>query len=203
MAKSTGENITSVLGGQIRTEDAKGRLIVSKNNLDTLLLGQNDAGNVVVKLAKPGYDVKTATNDQLILNSEQNVFKIVATGYITIPSYTVVISNVAGGYVGQSSVVTYAHGLGYRPGIMSFVESATYSGTDGTNSFTPVSQIATPLYLGSPGGFSVTTNNIYVENVNVIARGSTVVYVGGSGYGGTVTIASSLLKYYLLQESSN
>ena len=41
-------------------------------------------GNGVVKLAKPGFDVATATRDQLILSSDKVPMKVAKTGFVTI-----------------------------------------------------------------------------------------------------------------------
>lgn len=176
------------------------------NGLTNVFFGYDPNINTtrpVLRVAKDGYDAQTAPDNQLIFNSEQNVFKIVDSGTLTIPAYSIVISNVAGGYYGQSTLVTVPHGLGYRPAIIAFVESDNYVGSDGLNSFTPISRVGMPFFAGSPGGFGVISNQIWVENDNIIARGSYQVYVGGSGYGGTQTIDAVTVRYYLLQETAN
>lgn len=43
-----------------------------------------DNGNVGVKMSQSGVDVQTATDDQLIFSTDFNLFKIVATGTLTV-----------------------------------------------------------------------------------------------------------------------
>jgi len=45
-------------------------------------------GSTALKVAKSGIEVSTATNDQLIFNSSQDVFKIVAAGTISVSKGT-------------------------------------------------------------------------------------------------------------------
>lgn len=71
------------------------------SNNHVALAGKDSTGTVVFKVAKPGFNAITATNDQLIFNSSQNMFKIVKAGTIT-----VVVS-------GGTGTTVVPHGLGY------------------------------------------------------------------------------------------
>ena len=55
--------------------------------------------NYVLWVSKPGFDVKTATEDQLAYNSDQNVLKIYASGTVA----------------ATSKFTTISHDLGYAP----------------------------------------------------------------------------------------
>jgi hypothetical protein len=60
-----------------------------------------------IKVSKPGYDVKTCTDDQLVMSSKLNIFKVAAIG---------------------STSGTYNHGLSYAPTFISsqYVSSGKY-----------------------------------------------------------------------------
>jgi hypothetical protein len=84
---------------------AQGTLVNDGNN-DRILLGfQKDGFGTGVdyglKISKDGEDVKTASNDNLIFNSAQNVFKIVGAGTMT-------VNKAGGSETGSDSI---QHGL--------------------------------------------------------------------------------------------
>lgn len=51
-----------------------------------LLAGTYPDGNIKIKLSQTGYDVATATDDQLIWSSDFNMLKIVKTGTLNVPA---------------------------------------------------------------------------------------------------------------------
>lgn len=63
-----------------------------------------------IKISKEGYDVNTATKDNLVMTSEANQFKIHMQGSITFTSNN------------QTSTVT--HNLSYTPSYMAFVKDS-------------------------------------------------------------------------------
>lgn len=69
------------------------------------------------KVSKPGYDVKTATPDQLVYSSKYNTLRVFASGSGSI--------NLSSGNIG---VVTIAHNLGYRPAFAFYSEIITADG---------------------------------------------------------------------------
>jgi hypothetical protein len=81
-----GQKIKGTNDGDLRIEYQNGRMIVSKNTIDLMLAGKDDQGNVVVKIALDGIDVKTASDDQLIFNSAQNVLKVIDIIPLTVPA---------------------------------------------------------------------------------------------------------------------
>lgn len=58
----------------------------------------------IIKIAKPGFDAKTAADKDLVFSSELNTFKVAAVG---------------------NTSTTYTHGLGYTP---AFFESMDFGG---------------------------------------------------------------------------
>lgn len=77
---TSGQRLTNTNQGKLSVEDVNGRLIVTdENNKVRLLAGYDDNGQIVVKLAQSGFDVRTASADNLIFSSDHNLFKIVTT----------------------------------------------------------------------------------------------------------------------------
>ncbi len=62
--------------------------------------------NKLIKIAQLGKDVKTAGDDELVLSSDFNMLKIVASGEVTL---------VGGATDGVGYSKTVAHNLGFRP----------------------------------------------------------------------------------------
>lgn len=109
-----------------RSEEATGtprviqkddQIIVHDGTTNKALFGRDGNGVYVVKVAKDTYDVLTATNDQLIFNSAQNVFKIVDDIYITIS-----INHTSGDSASSYAASSQAHGLGYKPAHEAYVD---------------------------------------------------------------------------------
>lgn len=128
------------------------------------------------KVAEDGTDVLEADDDQLIFNSEQNVFKIKSTD-------TVILSAPAAG----SAYSTYIeHGLSYVPVVF------VYTKQPNDTTFTPTPNIsftgAGTLYQRADVFLSTTRLTFQVENS---------ASVGGSDLG------TWTFKYYILQETVN
>lgn len=118
MGKEGGKEYVQGLGGQINLNRGNGRLEVTQGTTTVLFAGLDNSGNVKVKLAKPGFDALTATADQLILNSDQNSFKIAS---ILTPSYFFTSTDASNAY----AVLTFPHSLSYKPTVLgSFVNTA-------------------------------------------------------------------------------
>jgi len=142
-----------------------------------------------LKVSKAGFDVNTATADQLIFNSSQNTFKIVSKGTATISSF-VVGSPGATNFTSGETTTTVAHGLSYTPAILAFL------GDVGTNNSLPYSYA---LSTGG-GGKSVAWTNVGVaiDSTNIYFR-SSVMLTGAFGF----TSSAFNVVYYLLQETAN
>lgn len=134
-----------------------------------------------LKVAKSGYDATTASNDQLIFNSAQNIFKVVLSGTTSLS------------YDGSvNTFKTIAHGQSYIPIVLAYVQFPN----DPTN-FTPMQNqyVPMPVYMNRSGlpfvqcVQSVDATNIYLRVHDIYAS------VG--------TPMTYNFRYYVLQETSS
>lgn len=112
-----GETITKVFSvsatspgfiqGQLPNNLGYGFLMYTPDNKVAIACYIDSSGQPILKVAKEGYDALTATNDQLIFNSSQNIFKIVESGTATI--------NVPGAANDFIDEVVIDHNLGFVP----------------------------------------------------------------------------------------
>lgn len=101
---------TSVLGKQ--SDGSNSLKFFDASNIGLAQFGNFASGGIALKIAQAGIEVGTATNDQLIFNSGQNIFKIVTTGTATV-----------GGHNGSgtnTTTVTFT-GLNRRPIVFAFL----------------------------------------------------------------------------------
>lgn len=148
----------------------------SDNN--SILMGYDPdiSSRPVVRIAKEGYDQSTATNDQLIFNSEQNVLKVALSGTATV--------NVTS--VGVTASISIDHGLGSPPIVVAAVADPS----------TPTAKITVPyMYFSDATHFIIA--DITMDSTRVYFRIST-----GSGMGAG-TLGDWVFKYYILQESAS
>ena len=68
-------------------------------------------GNYGIKVSKEGYDVKTATSDQLVMSSKFNMFKVFATGNLSITK---------SGTAWEALETSVTHNLGYYPAYLGY-----------------------------------------------------------------------------------
>lgn len=87
------------------------------SGVQRVLLGKGANGFYGLKVSKSGFDVYDATDAQLVFNSDQNNFKIVS-------SFTTSIT----GSATSNTVTTIAHGLGYTPAILAFLNAGLAGG---------------------------------------------------------------------------
>lgn len=120
--------------------------------------------NFVLKISKPGFDVRSATPDQLAFNSSQPTLQVALAIQVT------------GGNSGGAGPIaqTYEHGLGYAPGYLAFA-TGTGTGFSGTRNY----------FVNLPSGTGGVP--VYVEFVDINTFG--VVYTDNTtAYTTTVTI---------------
>ena len=183
--------------GSIKTKDAT--IIINDGTRDTI--NMSPAGIVVsdisnprvqlngngIKVSKPGVNVSTATNDQLILNSDFNAFKIVASGtaVLTVPNPPT---------AGTPYTVTIAHNLGYPPAYQAYMNGHTAMGYP-VGSYYPLPQYT--LNDSSTGFWTIRcivmcwsdATNIYFQ---VTPSDASNFHSGSWSF-----------KYYLLQETAS
>lgn len=167
------------------------------SNNHVALAGKDSTGAIVFKVAKPGFNAITATNDQLIFNSAQNTFKIVSSATIVIPQ--VVLS---GASIGGVSRYTLTHNLGYAPVVIAFL-------VDINGNTSPVPGFRSPdgeanIYVGTSQVNTILQQN---EWITYTTSNSTVVFANyfsnpNNYSGGTYTATAVNIKYYLLQETA-
>jgi len=63
-------------------KSSNGQLLGNDGTNNIGLFGFDSSGNMVVKVARPGFNADTATDSQLIFNSSQNTFKIAMSGTV-------------------------------------------------------------------------------------------------------------------------
>jgi len=163
------------------------------NGIGLAQFGQFPDGSVALKIATPGVEVSTATNNQLIFNSNQDTLKVVATGTGSTPTAPLTgnLTANAGTFSQVTTQNTYSHNLGYAPIVLGYL----YNG---------VSYVALPLSRTVLPDF----NNSAVAWVNwEISADSTNVYIkttlilGAVGGTGSLAAGSQAVKYFLLQET--
>jgi len=173
------------LDGENRTK------IIRNGPTPTILFGYQPDGfgglDYGLKVAKPGVDVTTATNDQLAFNSAFDNFKIVQKGTLTF--------NIVGG---DYQEVTANHGLSYTPGLVAYVSPVSYQNSDTGH-----------IMGGRKAGAHYPTPYYAIDNSTFVIDGFIAVYTTPTqvvgqfmtnhpDFDGTYTIT-----YYLLQETAN
>lgn len=154
------------------TQTKDGRILVNDGTTNRVLVGALPDGTFGMKVSQAAYDVTAATDSQLIFNSSQNMFKIVATGTATIPTSGT-----------STASVSVAHGLSYIPAFVAYV---FISATTSYNTIPLVNiNTSTGVILSEYIGWSDATN----INFQVIVPGGTVP-------------STTPVKYYLLQETA-
>jgi hypothetical protein len=154
-----------------------------------VLLGKGADGFYGLKVSQTGNDVYSAADDDLIFNSDQNMFKIVKTGTLTVPQVNPMLA-------GERYTASEAHGLSYVPAFMGFVTPialvTTWEGAASTSKF---SLPYFPPFFGT-NGFSIyarlrtDTTSVYADVFNNNSTNIT----GLSG--------DWIFKYYLFQETA-
>jgi hypothetical protein len=151
------------------------KLYNDANGTPSILIGLDSTGDSVIKVAKDGIDVTTATDANLAFNSAQNTFKVFYTGTLSV---TKAASSVLG-------TATYTHNLGYPPSHMSFYVDTGLSHNVPfllPSLTTGIIDLAIQAY---------TTNTTY----EVFIKAPT----SGVFYAGALTVQ---IKFYLLQETA-
>lgn len=185
---SSGKSSNSVNSGKLTIENGNNRMLVNDGSNDRLLIGEEDSGDIVMKLSQTGYDVKEASSTQLIMSSEFNSFKIVQSGLIN-------GAKAANNLSGIGAAV--AHNLGYAPLCVGYAVSASWlgGGAAGLNQTLPYIETQGGAYFGgirSQISLYTTNSNVYVK------IGDCYDYAGAGLYSSALTC---VVKYFLLVET--
>jgi hypothetical protein len=177
-----------------RQTDGTFALSFSDGSNQRLLIGPDSGGNEVVKISQAGFDASTATNSQLIFNSQQDTLKVVATGAATISADSTTSTN-------KTTTTSFPHGLSTIPIVLAYIQNSFLGG------YTPL-----PTFVGIgtlQRNFSSPNNGIVLALNQYISAyaDSTKVYFtnnfANDNYPSAYSTSAITVKYYLLQETSN
>lgn len=182
----------SQINDMVRDLNKRERVSIFKDDAGVrrVLLGKGANGFYGLKVSQEGQDVFTAEGDDLVFNSDNNLFKIVSSGTIIAPAVTTV-GDGTNTYSG-SGATSVAHGLSFTPLAIAFVEvsAAQYSlmpYTETTSASVPSGGIVSEF-------FRLTTSSTNIEVLH-----SVVSYSPGVS-GGTYSGAN--IRYFLLRETA-
>lgn len=165
--------------GKLPEDIGYGFLMYDTEGLVVVACYVDSTGQPILKVAQDGFDALTASDDELIFNSAQNIFKIAQTGTASIDA------DFSGGAGGLTETIT--HGLGYVPAAL------VYRVEDGSGNYTS---------LPSPTAFTTSGGNVLFNNwmsFSVNATELKINYRSGSASDwGVINF-----KYYILQETAN
>lgn len=194
--------------GRATVTDDRG-LLVNDGTNDRVLAGYLKDGfgtgvNYGFKVSQSGYDVKTATDDHIIMSSAYNMFKIVATGTITIAQFTIAGASSRGTTV----VGSYAHNLGYLPVAFAFM-TTDQAGLDSSYNLWPAYEFTwwagNQFVAQSSGGAAnlqaVTMAGYMKRTMSVDTSGLWFYTEGRNVSGATNTYGPYYIKYYLMRET--
>lgn len=169
--------------GRLISNEDRTKIIKDASGTPRILFGEGPDQFYGMKVSQEGIDVTSANNDELVFNSDQNVFKIVQTGTasVTKPATT------------TSGTQTIAHNLGYAPQIIAYL----YDSDDNTYNPTPVMGIS---WSGANAGKFNILYEAFVDNTNIYLRVITPDTGANTLYTNAYTFS---FKYYLLQESAS
>jgi hypothetical protein len=156
----------------------KERQILAKQDGDNkAVFGFLESTNAFgLKVAKEGYDVLTAADENLVFNSEQNVFKIVATAATSITALAPV----------NSATVAVTHNLGFTPTIIAYVNNA--------GQYVPIPFTIWSASAASKGQAELA---LFINTVN-----STQIVFQLDNYNALFTGTVYPIKYYVVQETA-
>lgn len=186
--RRTGGNVKPTLvlqQGAIQSYDA--------NNLINVFFGYKPNLNPtrpVLRVAKDGFDATTATNDQLVFNSENNIFKIVLSGTATVVVPATFNS-------GTLLTTTVPHGLGIKPAFSAFVDIPLGDGS--TTLQGKLTNLPAMILRGTaPVGAITVRATADVDTTNIYFRVENT-----GGFNITGVDGNWVFKYYLQQETAN
>ena len=113
---------TNALDGRLTFEQARNRIIGRDDGGLARLLILANGSDFSMKVSQDGKDAITATDDELVFNSDNNLFKIVDTGILEF-EFPAVGPGTSGQYTEAYSEEEHVHNLGEPPITIGFVDS--------------------------------------------------------------------------------
>lgn len=108
--------------GELKTQDVT-KIFKDDTGVRRVLLGKGKNGFYGLKVSQEGIDVYDASDDDLVFNSSQNVFKIV--GEATLTTGTVAGTATAGQVSLTVDLTALTHGLGYTPAVFGYIQEGS------------------------------------------------------------------------------
>ena len=170
-------------------DQAFGLRVLDTSGVNIAQFGRFPDGSTALKIAKSGYDVTSALNDQLIFNSSQNIFKIVSSGTAITTNATATAA--AANFASGSTTVTIAHGLSFIPTVIAFIQDTDYT----PNRFRSLPWTTYANVSGTVCNWI--TYSVDADASNIYLLSSCV------ATGGTANTGNKTIKFFLLQESAN
>lgn len=188
----TNNNVVSQFGRQ--SDGSTNLKFFDINGIGVAQFGRFADNSTALKVAKSGVEVSTATDNQLIFNSSQDIFKIVVTGTATV--------TVGPGDNFITKTTTIAHGLGYTPIVMGFVDAASSILTAGGRVITPYAMYEEQ---SATGGFIDNSIYILIGLFTVTADATNIYCSVGTHKADFYTQLQGdwQFKYYILQETAS
>lgn len=179
---------------------SKGIQISSRNGTPIARFGEFPDGSVALKIAKSGFDVRTATPSQLIFNSNQDIFKIAINNTYTIPQ------QVLGASTEVFDTVVLPHNLPQIPALLAYGQFPIQYGLASSSFVNINAYLSLPFVQNqnySTTGF-IGGNNILFQIVSafVDATNLYITYNYETTSGGGFTFPAVTVRYYLLQETA-
>jgi hypothetical protein len=156
----------------LKTKD--GQLISNDGTTNRVVIGQRSDGSYGIKVSQSGKDALTGTNDQMVMNSDFNQFKIIGKGTGTV--------TVAGG---EELTTTIPHGLGFAPAVVAYVSTTWAPGA-----YFPVPRMR------------VNTSTLSFDNLAEVYTDATNVTLYAGSFN-PATDGTYTYRYYLLQETAS
>lgn len=164
-------------------------LLFNNGSDNVLLVGQDSTGAYVVKIAEAGYDPVTASNANLVFNSNQKTFQIVDQGSVP---FSVTSTSGAVGY----STASITHDLGYVP--LSFSMVSIDQDWNGQAGLFPVPYIFPNAVAGVDGGATF----MIVSFVRVLNVTNTEIEFAIGEIAGGSTISGTIYTYFLQENAT-
>lgn len=177
-------------GAYVSTKDATVK--VNDGTVNRVSLGLLSDGSYGLKVSPEGVDVLSATDAQLVFNSGQNVFKIVA-------SDTVVLAGRSLGATSSLGVSAALQSVAIPPGLTKPLVIAV--GSDDGFQYVNWSGPITSLD-GLSGGNVVSTRKL-VAYLGYNGSNIEFSYTAFNATGSSWTIPAYTIRYYILQETAN
>jgi hypothetical protein len=169
--------------------ESQTKVFKDENGVNRIIMGRYPDGTYGIKASPEGVDVVTAAENQLVFNSNRNMFKIYETDVVPY-SYSFPLHGASSNGVDLESF-SIPHDLGYPPVFVVYFDISTYKA---------------PVPHTGINAFAANANAIFT--VDAISNDTEILITVGqawwTGAGGSIPALSSSgdFRYYILQETA-